>query len=171
MPHYDLSGRMTSTGGRYLKFHGSVVRSEQAKVDHHSDFIEVDYSDGSMLYRTEMGESFDWDPRMFVFEDLDRSLQIIRSGKWKQAISPLGRLIHDRSWNDLHNYDRDRLAAILWRRAYRSFRLKWGLRFDLRSHVLFEVVYPMLASLRTYDLISRMDRFGRERDIGRRPTN
>jgi hypothetical protein len=156
MPQYDLQGRMVSPGGKSLVIRNGVMLKRHPRLDFQADFIEVqELNAGAMLYRTEMNESFSWDPQMYDFEDEDKSLQIIRDGRWKQAIVPRGRLIHDRSWLGHNpNYERQRFDGLAWQREYRLFRAKWGLRLDLRSHVLYELVYPTLTLTRCQWLVS-----------------
>jgi len=161
MPQYDLDGRIVSLGGTHMIIEDGVIRFQRPRLNFQDDLIEVEYVDaGAMLYRTEMRESFSWDPEMLDFEDEDKSLQILRDGKWKQAIVPKGRLIHDRSWLGRNpTYERKRLDGLAWRRAYRSFRAKWRLRLDLRSHLLYEVVYPTLTLTRCQRLMTALNRF------------
>jgi GT2 family glycosyltransferase len=164
-PHYDFkSGRMTTTGGGRMVFRqNGVVSTEPTKPDLNVDLMEVDYIDGAFLYRREMGGSFSWDPRMRVFEDYDRSLQIMRDGKWKQVIVPKGGVIHDHSWIGSNaKYETERFDGLGWRVAYRYFRGKWGLRFELRSHILYELVSPAVTLTRCQWLILTFSRFAFE---------
>jgi GT2 family glycosyltransferase len=145
MPLYDIAGHMIAQGGRNIVIRNGVIRRLPARLEFDANWVEVnDLSAGAMLYRTEMRRSFSWDPDAGHFEDLDKSLQIIRSD-WKQAIVPKGRLIHDRSWlRTASNYQRVRLDGLSMRESYRFVRRKWGMRFDLLSHILYELVYPSL---------------------------
>lgn len=146
MPSCDLSGRMVSPGGSNIIIRSGVVYRMNPRLNLGADWIEVnDLDGGAMLYRTKMRESFTWDPDASGFDDLDKSLSIMRDGRWKQAIVPKGRLIHDRSWVGVSlSYERIRHDGLSWRRAYRYFRNKWGLRVDLRNHLLIELIFPTL---------------------------
>jgi len=148
MPHYDLNGRMMSTGGKNFTIRNGVILRRRASLDLEVDPVEVDDLDGTMLYKTEMQKSFSWDPNLFVLEDIDRSLQVMRSGEWKQAIAPKAKVIHDRSWVEDPSSENERSNGLIWRRSYRSFRSKWGLRFNLRAHLLLEAVFPALTLMR-----------------------
>jgi GT2 family glycosyltransferase len=169
MPQYDTEGRLLSLGGRMITIKNGVV-SQHRPILSDSEFIEVDDLDGgAMLYRTEMRRQFAWETRFHnAFDDLDKSLQIMKSGKWKQVILPKGRLVHDRSWLGRNPvYQKKRLNTVAWRRQYRIFQMKWGLRLDMKSHVLFELVYPTLAVTRSDLPMSILGRFFQMRE-GRR---
>jgi len=128
--------------------------------------IEVeDLDGGAMIMRTKMLNDFEWDDRYGTWlEDLDKSLQIIRGRKWKQAIAPKARLIHDRSWlNQQHEYVRVRLNGLSERRSYRLFRSKWGLRLDMRMHLSYELIFPFFTLIRWQWPRTALDRFNRER--------
>jgi GT2 family glycosyltransferase len=161
MPHYDLrSSRMIFSGGERVVLRSRVFNRVEVKLNSEVDLMDVDYVRGGFIYRREMGESFSWDPRMYVFEDLDRNLQIICSGKWKQGVVPKGRLIHDHpSIGGNPKYETERYNGLAWRRAYRAFRAKWGLRFPLRSHILYELVYPGLTLTHCKWLVIAFNRF------------
>jgi len=172
MPLYDLQGRMMALGGRNMIIKNGVIHWQIPKLSLEACWTEAnDLSGGAILYRIELGDSFSWDPRAADFEDYDKSLQIIRKGKWKQAIVPSGRLVHDRSWlGHVEEYDKIRLDGMSWRRSYRYIRAKWGLRFDMRSHVLYELVYPALALTRCGWLVSAFNKFVQTRATrGKRP--
>lgn len=152
MPQYNMRGRMISLGGRRLAIRHGVVRRIKPRTPTKADYVEVDDLDGgAMLFRTEMRNDFSWDERLEgAMEDLDKSIQIVKVGKWRQAIVPSGRLIHDRSWvGHRPTYEGKRFDGLTMRRSYRLFRQKWGLRLDLRTHFLFEVAYPMLTLARS----------------------
>jgi GT2 family glycosyltransferase len=166
MPQYDDGGRLLSFGGRILTVKNGVV-SRQRPTMSDSEFIEVnDLDGGAMLYRTEMRREFTWDARFRnAFDDLDKSLQITKSGKWKQVILPKGRLIHDRSWLGRNPaYQKRRVDTFAWRRQYRVLRMKWKLRLDMKSHVLFELVYPTLAVIRSNLPMTLLGRFFQMRE-------
>lgn len=148
MPQSDLHGRIVSLGGRHLVIKDGVIWRRPPKLNVECGWTEVeDLDGGAMLLKTEMLKDFEWDGRYRGgFDDIDKSLQILLRTKWKQAIVPRGRLIHDRSWmGQSRDYESIRYNAVDRRRSYRLFRAKWGLRLDLRSHLLFELVYPALA--------------------------
>lgn len=151
MPQYDLRGLMTSPGGRMIVVHNRVIHIRKPNLDSDRSYIEVnDVNAGAMLYRTEMRRSFSWDPAAADLEDLDKSIQIITDGKWKQAIAQKGKLVHDRSWlGQAHDYERksSRINGLSMRRSYRYFRAKWGLRLELRDHLMLELLYPGLTAL------------------------
>jgi len=169
MPLYDLHGRMLSLGGKKLTISNGVILTQEEGINSEADFIEVDILDGVALYRTEMaGSSFSWDSQMYFLEDVDRSLQILKDGRWKQAIVPKGRLIHDRSWLG-HSpvYEKKRVDGLVSRRAYKSFQAKWGLRYPLRFHFYYEVVLPILTLSRCQRLTSYHSRYTDLRSRGR----
>jgi len=148
MPQCDLNGYVISLGGRHLMIEDGVVYRRAPTLNVDSDLIEVeDLDGGAMLLKSEMLKDFEWDDRYRGgFDDIDKSLQIFLRSKWKQAIVPQSRLIHDRSWvGQSRDYELIRYDGLARRRSYRLFRAKWGLRLDLRSHLLFELVYPALA--------------------------
>ncbi len=168
LPLYDLNGRLMSPGGRRLIIRNGVIIQGEPRLDLHADWIDVDdVAGGAMIYRTEMRHDFLWDDRYFgAFDDLDKSLQILKAGRWRQVIVPKARLIHDRSWLG-HNptYERERFDGLAWRRSYRAFREKWGLRLELRSHLLFELVFPALALTRCQQLVSALNKLNEMRSI------
>jgi GT2 family glycosyltransferase len=154
MPHCDLSGRMIISGGKTMTFHNGVFQTEIVKLDFTTDFMVVDHIHGALLYKRAMSDSFSWDPKMHVLEDYDRSLQIMRRGKWKQGVATKGRMIHDHPLVPNPKYEAQRYDGLAARRAYRWFRKKWGLRFELRSHLYYELVYPGLTLMRSRSLMS-----------------
>lgn len=160
MPIYDPQGRLTSLGGRNIVIKNGVIYWQTPRLNPEVDWIEAnDLAGGAMLHRLELRDSFSWDPKAADFEDYDKSLQIIRDGKWKQAIITKGELIHDRSWlGHIPQYDTIRLDGLSWRRSYRYIRAKWGLRFDMRSHILYELVYPALTLTRCSWLVSAFNK-------------
>lgn len=169
MPLYDLHGRMLSLGGKKLTIRNGVIITQEEGMNSEADCMEVDILDGVALYRTEMvGSSFSWDSQMYFLEDVDRSLQIIKDGRWKQAIVPKGKLIHDRSWLG-HNpgYEKKRVDGLVSRRAYKSFQAKWGLRYPPRSHLYYEIVLPILTLTRCQRLTSYYGRYIDLRSRGR----
>jgi GT2 family glycosyltransferase len=161
MPHYDpLSSRMLFTGGERVLFQNGVLDRVEVKLNSEVDLMVVDYIRGGFIYKREMKDSFSWDPGLYICEDVDRNLQIMHSGKWKQAVVPKGRLIHDHSSiGDNPEYEKGRYDGLAWRRAYRAFRAKWGVRFPLRTHILYELVFPTLAIMRIRWLVIAVNRF------------
>ena len=151
MPHYDRHGRMLSTGGRNLVIRDGVLKRVIPRLDFRANFMIVEDLDGSaMLYRTQMRNSFSWDGRYTcTFDDIDKSLSIVRDGRWKQAIVPNGQVIHDRSWlGATREYEKRRYNGIAMRRSYRMFRAKWRLRFGMREHLPLELIWPVLTLAR-----------------------
>jgi GT2 family glycosyltransferase len=161
MPQYDLDGRMISAGGNLITIRNGVIHRQRPKLDFDKEWIEVnDVNAGAMLYRTEMRESFSWDPKAWYLEDLDKSLQINAKNRWRQAIVPQGRLIHDRSWiRQCTVYEEKRFDGFSLQRSYRYIRAKWGLRFAMKRHLFFELVYPTLTLTRCRWLSSAFNRF------------
>jgi len=150
-PQTDPQGHLVSPGGRYLVIKHGVISRISARLEPNKKWIEVqDLDGGAMLMKSEMLKDFTWDGRYWgAFDDLDKSLQILRVNKWKQAIVPKARLIHDRSWLEENpEYVNVRLNGMEQRRSYRLFRKKWNLRVDFKTHVLTEVVIPLLTSIR-----------------------
>jgi GT2 family glycosyltransferase len=149
MPQYDLQGHVMSLGGRNLVIRNGAVYKRQPRLNPEADSIEVeDLDGGAMLFKTEMREYFSWDEGA-GFEDLDKSLQILKSGRWKQAIIPKGRLVHDRSWlGHKPKYERRRNDGLTFRRQHRLFQKKWGFRVDLRTRLLYDLAYPTLTITR-----------------------
>jgi len=160
MPQYDPQGWMISPGGQKLIIRDGVINTRRPFLDE-SSWIEIQHIDGgAMLFRTEMRECFTWDDRSGFLQDLDKSLQILRSGKWKQAITPEGKLIHDRSWvGKKPKYEQSRFNGLTLHNNYEYFRNKWGFRLDLRTHFLYEVLYPTLALTHCPVTVSQMDKF------------
>lgn len=165
MPQYDLRGRATSGGGYRLDIRGGVVHHAPVVLNS-SPWIEVNYlGGGCTMYRTKMRACFSWDEKYRTgFEDLDIAIQILRAHKWKQAISCNGKLIHDRSWvGKTPNYERSRFNGIRLRRNYRYFRKKWGLRLEMKDHILNELVYPVAELIHLPFTVSDIDNFTRRR--------
>jgi len=146
IPQESPQGHLVATTGNNLVTRNHVISIVPAKLELSRQFIDVNHIDnGAMLTKTSMLKDFRWDNRLPGLEDYDKSLQIIRGGKWKQALVPDARLIHDRSWlrdPQEQAYARVRGDGFARRRAYRLFRRKWGLRFDLKEHILIELVSP-----------------------------
>lgn len=148
MPQYDPSGYLITLGGLRMTIRDGVIFSQPPVLDSSSLIIVEALGGGATLFRTEMRNSFSWDEnyRCAEFEDLDKNLQILRAGRWKQAITLNGKLIHDRSWaGTIPDYERTRFDGLTIRRNYRYFRRKWGLRVNMRTHLIIEVIYPALA--------------------------
>jgi GT2 family glycosyltransferase len=169
MPHYDTQGRMISAGGKKAMIVDGVLTMVTPQIDPALEWIQVEQLAGSaFIYRTEMRRIFSWDDSMGYFEDYDKSMQIWMGGRWKQAIVPMGRVIHDRSWVvDNPKYKKRRFDGLAIRRAYRLFRKKWGVRLDLRSHVTYELVYPAFTLTNISWLPSGLARFIAIRSIKR----
>ena len=166
MPHYDELGHMISPGGKNLVIRNGVVRRAYPKLDFDAKWIEVQDLDGSaMIYRTEMRKDFSWDGRYScAFEDLDKSLSILRSGKWKQAIVPRGRVIHDKSGlGKTPEYEKRRFDGLAVYQSYGKFRSKWGLRLDFRAHLLATVILPSLTILHSQRAIGLVNNQVRRR--------
>ena len=151
IPQQSPQGHLIATTGNNLIIKNHVVSIVPAKLELSRKFIDVNHIDnGAMLTKTSMLKDFRWDDRLPGMEDYDKSLQIIREGKWKQALVPDARLIRDRSWlrdPQEQSYTRIRGDGFARRRAYRTFRRKWGLRFDLKEHILMELVSPILTMI------------------------
>jgi GT2 family glycosyltransferase len=160
MPQYDPAGSLISPGGQNLSIRNGVISMFQPSLTS-SSYMEINHIDGgAMLYRTTMREQFQWDDHSGFLQDLDKSMQILLSTKWKQAIVTSAMLIHDRSWvGKIPNYEGTRFNGLTLYRNYEYFRRKWGLRLNLRTHVLYEVVYPALTLTRFPITISQLDKF------------
>ncbi|HYW01944.1 MAG TPA: glycosyltransferase [Candidatus Acidoferrum sp.] len=160
MPQYDPRGWMISAGGQKLIIRNGVINVRRPLLDD-SAWIEIQHIDGgAMIFRIQMRDCFTWDDRSGFLQDLDKSLQILRSGRWKQAIAPSGKLIHDRSWvGKKPKYEQTRFNGLTLHNNYEYFRKKWGLRLDLRTHLLYEVLYPGLALTHCPITVSQIDRF------------
>jgi len=161
MPHFTLAGHLISSGGRRLLTKNGVLYIKRPTLTSGAAWIEVESLDGSaFLYRTIMRDTFSWDDRLGEFEDYDKSLQILYGGKWKQVIVPKGRVIHDHSWLGSNlNYQRKRHDGIAVRRSYKLFCAKWGVRLDLRSHILLELIFPTLTLTRQDRLVGFITTF------------
>ena len=149
MPHYDLQGSMIDTGGGVLRTLGIVPGHNP--INFNADYVEIEDLNGSaFLCRTEVTKVFAWDER-FVngFEDTDASLQVYKGGRWKLAIVPNGKIVHDRSWlGGRPKYEKRRFNGLTTRNSYRLLRTKWKLgRADLHTRFLFEAVYPFLTTI------------------------
>jgi GT2 family glycosyltransferase len=151
IPQQSPQGHLIATTGNHLIIKNHVISKVPAKLEVYRKFIEVNHIDnGAMLMKTSMLKDFRWDNRLLGFEDTDKSLQIICGGKWKQAVVPDARLIHDRSWlrdPQEETYARIRQDSFASRRSYRIFRRKWGLRFNMTAHILTELVLPLLTMI------------------------
>src|SRR5208283_4661140 len=119
----DRHGRLLSAGGSILSIRNGVINISRPFLNSVLPWTEVQRIDGgAMLFRTEMRECFTWDDRSGFLQDLDKSLQILRSGKWKQAITPEGKLIHDRSWvGQQPKYEQARFNGLNLHRSYEQF--------------------------------------------------
>jgi GT2 family glycosyltransferase len=149
IPSENKQGHLMSFGGRNLVIKDGVIFRPLPKWNALEKSIEVqDLDGGAMLMKSAMLSDFQWDSHYFgAFGDLDKSLQILRVGKWKQAIVPAARLVHDRSWLQDRNessYVRTRLDGLTARRCYHYFRRKWHLRLPLVEHILSELGFPLL---------------------------
>lgn len=162
MPQYSPQGRLISPGGQKLSVRAGVIHLYRPTLDP-SSWIEIQHIDGgAMFFRTEMRECFTWDDRSGFLQDLDKSLQIVQSGRWKQAIAPRGKLIHDRSWVGKNpDYERTRFNGMTLHRNYEYFRKKWGLRLNLRTHVLYEAIFPLVSLTRFPVTVSQIDKYTR----------
>jgi len=170
MPHYDELGHMISLGGWKLTIRNGVISRSYPELDLEAKWIEVQDLDGSaMIYRTEMREDFCWDGRYTSgFEDIDKSLSILKSGKWKQAIVPRGKVVHDKSGlGNTPNYERIRFNGIAMYRSYGEFRRKWGLRLDFRATLLSFLIYPSLTILHNHRAIGLVNNQIRRRKARR----
>ena len=151
IPQQSPQGHLIGTTGKNLIIRNHVISIVPAKLDLSRKFVDVNHIDnGAMLTKTSMLNDFRWDDRLRGLEDTDKSLQIIRGGKWKQALVPDARLVHDRSWlrdPQEQAYARIRGDGFARRRAYGTFRRKWVLRFDLKEHILIELVSPLLTMI------------------------
>jgi len=170
LPQSDPQGHLVSPGGRYLIIKDGVISRISVRLDPKKKWMEVqDLDGGAMLLKSDMLKDFEWDGRYpGAFDDIDKSLQILRGGKWKQAIVPTARLIHDRSWLGQNpQYSSVRLDGLRHRRSYTLFREKWHLRVDFKTHVLIEIVYPFLTLIRWQWPVTALNRFLQKRS-GRR---
>jgi len=166
LPHTNPEGRLMSPGGKNLIIRDGVIRRAPPRLESEKKLIEVeDLDGGAMIMRTKMLKDFEWDDRYGTWlEDIDKSLQILRDGKWKQAIAPKARLIHDRSWlNQKPEYVRVRLNGLSERRSYNLFRSKWGLRLDFRMHLNYELIFPFFTLIGWQWPRIALDHFTRER--------
>ena len=175
IPQQSPQGHLIATTGNNLIIKNHVLSIVPAKLEVSRKFIEVNHIDnGAMLMKTSMLKDFRWDDRLLGMEDTDKSLQIISGGKWKQALVPDARLIHDRSWlrdPQEQAYARVRFSAgdaFVRRRSYRVFRRKWGLRFDLKEHILIELVSPLLTIIPSIRPRNSLNEFIRLRRASRR---
>src|SRR5208282_6145797 len=170
MPQYDPQAQLISPGGRNLSIRDGVIYVSRPTLESGLPWIEIQHIDGgAMLFRTEMRDCFTWDDHSGFLQDLDKSLQILRAGKWKQAIATDGRLIHDRSWvGKRPGYEQTRFNGLTLHRNYEYFRKKWGYRLDLRTHLLYEVVYPAVTIAHFPITPSQMDSVTRKGSILKR---
>ena len=167
MPHYDELGHMISAGGCNLTIRNGVISRTWPELDFNAKWIEVeDLDESAMIYRTEMRKDFSFDGRYrHGFDDIDKSLSILKTGKWKQAIVPRGRVIHDKSGlGKTPRYERARFNGIDGYRSYQAFRRKWGLRFDMRANLLALLIYPTLTILRNQRAIGIVNNQVRRRE-------
>ena len=167
MPSVNAQGDLMSFGGRNLIIKDGVIFRPEPKWNPVEKSIEVeDLDGGAMLMKTAMLSDFQWDTHYFgAFDDLDKSLQILRTGRWKQAIVPAARLMHDRSWlqdRSASAYVQTRLDGFVTRRSYHYFRRKWHLRLRLVDHIFYELGYPLLTSIPWQWPRTTVDKFLRE---------
>lgn len=167
IPSENPQGRLMSFGGRNITIRNGVISTAEPKWNPLEKSIEVqDLDGGAMLMRTAMLSDFQWDSHYFGgFGDLDKSLQILRSGKWKQVIVPAARLVHDRSWlqdEAAAPYVRTRLNGLVIRKCYHYFRKKWHLRLRLVDHLLCELGFPLLTLIPSQWPNRAVDKFLRE---------
>lgn len=146
IPQYGPHGDLLSPGGANLVIQDGVLNLREPQLDTTADWVEVQYIDGgTMLYRTKLRDEFSFDEHYRILEDVDAGLQILYGGKWRQAVVPKGRVIHDRSWIEKMpkqaKVRHDSFAAL---HSYRWFRAKWGVRFCFRDHILIEAIDPLL---------------------------
>lgn len=150
LPFVSATGRLLSPGGTRLRIRRNVIYSYIPSPRQNPIFAEVEnLAGGTMVFKSQARKDFDWDIRFkSAFDDLDKSLQIWRGGKWKQAVLFHHRLIHDSSrMSENSAYSSIRYDWTAIGRSYEAFRNKWNLRLDLRTHLLYKTVLPALSRM------------------------
>jgi GT2 family glycosyltransferase len=168
IPQYGIDGRMLATGGARLVIRDNVIHPRPPVIEANKIYSEVqDLDGGAMIFKSKARKDFGWDPRIRAgFDDMDKSLQIWTSGKWKQAIIPHAKLVHDFSKTyDSDSYSKVRFDWIAIRDSYRFFCKKWRMRLELKSHLLYDRVYPALLSLPTKEPLKVLSRFVLQRSL------
>jgi hypothetical protein len=154
MPHFNLRGRMIDSGGQQFNIGEGVMRLRIPKLDPSAKWTEVDHLNGSaFLYRTELRSRFSWDDSLGYFEDYDKSFQILHWHKWKQGIVHEAKVLHDSSPDPDPYYMMHRMNGFAMRRSYKRFCAKWHLRLELRSHFLYEMLFPAITLTQSYWLL------------------
>jgi len=142
---YTSSQASNLRGGAEINTQSGVVELEAIdwdSVSEHRPFIPVDdVPGGTMILRTELLDSFNWDPQYFVgMGDIDKSMQILQTD-WKQVMATGIQFEHDTSTDP--EYLKTRKDYRERYRSYRKFVSKWGLRYPLRRHLIFNYFFRL----------------------------
>lgn len=142
---YTNSQTDSLRGGAEIRIRSGVVDLDPVDWNSVSDdrpFVPVDdVPGGTMILRTELLDSFNWDPEYFVgMGDLDKSMQILETD-WKQVMANGIQFEHDTSTDP--EYLKTRRDYRERHRSYRKFVSKWGLRYPLRRHLIFNYFFRL----------------------------
>lgn len=142
---YVNAGTGSRRGGARITLRSNVLRKEDVDwetVPGDRSYVRVDHvPGGTMVFRRELLEEFDWDPQFFVgMGDFDKSLQIMHS-EWDQVMATGVEFEHDVSRDE--DYRRVRKDYREIRRSYGKFVAKWGYRYPLRRHLIFNYFFRL----------------------------
>jgi GT2 family glycosyltransferase len=132
-------------GGGEIKIRSGVVDLDPVDWDSVPDdqpFVSVDdVPGGTMVLRTKLLDFFNWDPQYFVgMGDIDKSMQILETD-WKQVMANGLQFEHDTSTDP--EYLKTRRDYRERHRSYQKFVSKWGRRYPLRRHLIFNYFFRL----------------------------
>lgn len=135
----------TLQGGAKVTINGNIVRTDPVKWETISTDQRVipveDVPAGTMVFRTELLDSFSLNDRYFVgMDDIDKSLQIMETD-WKQVMATHIAFEHNVTTDE--DYAQVRKDYRERHRSYRKFVSKWGYRLSLREHIMFNYLFRL----------------------------
>lgn len=149
IPQFTRDGKLLSLGGDILKINrkSKIIKRiplPQSLINSCKLFVKVsEIFGGVMIFRREMKSSFMWDGRYLTgFSDLDKSMQILFNGRWKQVICLKSRVIHDKDSerDNSTKYSKIRYNYLEFYRSYYRFREKWGYRLAGTDHIYYKYI-------------------------------
>ena len=132
-------------GGAHVSINSGVVKLEHvdwSDVDEDDTYLPVnDVPGGTMVLRKELLDNFNWDPQFFVgMGDIDKSLQIMGTD-WKQVMAT--NLVFEHDIKISPDYRKIRMDYQERHKSYRKFVSKWGYRYPLRRHLIFNYFFRL----------------------------
>lgn len=142
---YSNGGDDQLRGGSHVTVGPNVVDMEQldwSAISTDDPYVPVDdVPAGTMVFREELRDEFTWDPQFFIgMDDIDKSLQIMETD-WKQVMATGIAFEHYVETDE--EYQRVRKDYRERHRSYRKFVSKWGRRYPLRRHLIFNYFFRL----------------------------